>query len=92
MRVTVLWVLAPRIADVDAGDVAEVSFMSPLIYPGDQRLYPLSLGLYAFNVQAGANFGMMMGGSLLMTLPVIFIFFCARKYFIQGITLTGIKG
>lgn len=67
-------------------------FMGPLIYLSDQRLYPLSLGLYAFNVQAGANYGMMMAGSLLMTLPVIAVFFFAQKYFIQGVTLTGIKG
>ncbi|MCZ7592379.1 MAG: carbohydrate ABC transporter permease [Kiritimatiellae bacterium] len=31
-------------------------FMGPLIYLSDQRLYPLSLGLYAFNVQAGGSF------------------------------------
>ncbi len=67
-------------------------FMGPLIYLSDQRLYPLSLGLYAFNVQAGGSMGMMMAGSLLMTLPVIFIFFFAQKYFIQGVTLTGMKG
>ncbi len=67
-------------------------FMGPLIYLSDQRLYPLSLGLYAFNVQAGGNFGMMMAGSLLMTLPVVMIFFFAQKYFIQGVTLTGMKG
>jgi ABC-type glycerol-3-phosphate transport system permease component len=67
-------------------------FMGPLIYLSDQRLYPLSLGLYAFNVQAGGSFGMMMAGSLLMTLPVILIFFFAQKYFIQGVTLTGMKG
>lgn len=67
-------------------------FMGPLIYLSDQRLYPLSLGLYAFNVQAGANYGMMMAGSLLMTLPVIAVFFFAQKYFIQGVTLTGLKG
>jgi multiple sugar transport system permease protein len=67
-------------------------FMGPLIYLSDQRLYPLSLGLYAFNVQAGGSMGMMMAGSLLMTVPVIVIFFFAQKYFIQGVTLTGMKG
>ncbi len=67
-------------------------FMGPLIFLADQRLYPLSLGLYALNVQAGGNFGMLMAGSLLMTLPVIMIFFFAQKYFIQGIALTGTKG
>lgn len=67
-------------------------FMGPLIFLADQQLYPLSLGLYALNVQQGGDFGMMMAGSLLMTLPVIAIFFFAQKYFIQGITLTGSKG
>ena len=68
------------------------NFMGPLIFLSDQRLYPLSLGLYAFKVQQGGDFGMMMAGSLLMTLPIIVIFFFAQRYFIQGIALTGTKG
>ena len=32
-----------------------------------------------------------MAAALLMTLPVIIIFFFAQKYFIQGVTLTGMK-
>jgi len=67
-------------------------FINPVIYLQDQRLYPLALGLYAFNVETGGSMGMMMAGSLLMTAPVIIIFFFAQKYFIQGVTLTGMKG
>lgn len=67
-------------------------FMGPLVYIADQRLYPLAFGLYAFSVQVGNNPALTMAGSLLMTLPVIVIFFFAQKYFIQGVTLTGIKG
>jgi ABC-type glycerol-3-phosphate transport system permease component len=67
-------------------------FMGPLIMLNDHRLYPLSLGLFSLNVQAGGNLGMMMSSSFLMTLPVIIIFFFAQKYFIQGVTLTGMKG
>jgi len=33
----------------------------------------------------------MMAGSLLMTLPVILLFFFAQRYFLRGITLTGMK-
>jgi multiple sugar transport system permease protein len=72
-------------------------FMMPLIYLSDQRLYPLSFGLYAFQVQSlqpgtSAGIGLLMAGSLLMTLPVMAIFFFAQRYFLQGVTLTGIKG
>ena len=67
------------------------SLKGPLVYLSDQRLYPLSFGLYALNIQSGGLMGIMMAGSLLMTLPVIVIFFFAQRYFIQGITLTGMK-
>jgi multiple sugar transport system permease protein len=72
-------------------------FMGPLIYLSDQRLYPLSFGLYAFQIQSlqpgtSAGIGMLMAASLLMMLPVIAIFFFAQRYFLQGITLTGMKG
>jgi ABC-type glycerol-3-phosphate transport system permease component len=67
-------------------------FMGPLIYLSDQRLYPLSFGLYALNVEEGGSMGIMMAAALLMTLPIITIFFFAQRYFIQGITLTGMKG
>jgi multiple sugar transport system permease protein len=67
-------------------------FMGPLVYIADQRLYPLSFGLYAFAVQVGNDQALTMAASLLMTVPVIIIFFFAQKYFIQGVTLTGMKG
>jgi ABC-type glycerol-3-phosphate transport system permease component len=67
-------------------------FMGPLIYLADQRLYPLAFGLYAFAVQVGNDPVLTMAASLVMTLPVIVIFFFAQKYFIQGITMTGMKG
>jgi multiple sugar transport system permease protein len=66
-------------------------FMTPLIYLNDQRLYPLSLGLFQLQTILGANYAMMMAGSIIMTMPVIAVFFCAQKYFVQGITLTGMK-
>lgn len=66
-------------------------FMGPLIYLSDQELYPLSLGLFALQVFQAGNFGLMMAASVLMTLPVVLLFFFAQRQFIQGITLTGLK-
>jgi multiple sugar transport system permease protein len=67
-------------------------FLGPLLYLSDQRLYPLAFGLFAFSVEAGNNPALTMAASLLMTLPVIVIFFFTQRYFIQGITMTGLKG
>ncbi|NLC59432.1 MAG: carbohydrate ABC transporter permease, partial [Armatimonadetes bacterium] len=67
-------------------------FMGPLIYIGNQKLTPLSLGLFMFRSEHGGEWGMMMAASTLMTLPVVVIFFFAQRYFIQGITLTGMGG
>lgn len=67
-------------------------FMGPLMYLSDQRLYPLSLGLFAFQSLQQNSQGMLMAASLMMTIPVICLFFVAQKQFIQGIAFTGIKG
>jgi multiple sugar transport system permease protein len=52
---------------------------------------PENLGV-GVHVQGSNSMGMMMAGSLLMTLPVVAIFFFAQRYFIQGIAMTGMKG
>jgi ABC-type glycerol-3-phosphate transport system permease component len=68
------------------------NFMGPLIYLNDQRLYPLALGLFDFRTQHGGDYGLLMAASTMMTLPMIAVFFLAQKHFIQGVTLTGMKG
>ncbi len=68
------------------------NFMGPLIYLNDERLYPLSLGIYQFRMEHGSEYSMMMAASTLMMLPVLTVFFFAQRYFIQGVTLTGVKG
>lgn len=67
-------------------------YLGPLIYLGHADQYTMSLGLQAFVQYHGSEWGMLMAASTMMVLPVILIFFFAQKSFIQGITMTGIKG
>ena len=67
-------------------------YLGPLIYLSDQELYVLSLGIYEYQSQYGAEWGLLMAASVLITLPIILLFFFLQKTFVQGITLTGIKG
>lgn len=67
-------------------------YLGPLIYLSDQKLYVLSLGLYEYSSQYGREWGLLMAASVLITLPIILLFFFLQKVFVQGIALTGIKG
>jgi multiple sugar transport system permease protein len=67
-------------------------FGGPLLYLNDERRATLSLGLQQFVGQHGTEWSLLMAASTLMALPIILIFFLAQRTFIQGITLTGIKG
>lgn len=67
-------------------------YLGPLIYLADEHKYTLSLGLAAFSSQYGSYPGMLMAVTTVITVPIIVLFFLAQRTFIQGITLTGIKG
>ena len=67
-------------------------YLGPLIYLTNQKLYTLSLGIYEYRSQYGAQWGLLMAASVLITLPIILLFFFLQKTFVQGIALTGIKG
>jgi len=71
---------------------AWTDFMGPLLYLNDPNRYTLSLGLQQFVSQHGAEWSMLMAASTVMALPIIVLYFLAQKTFIEGITLTGIKG
>ncbi|HPB63953.1 MAG TPA: carbohydrate ABC transporter permease, partial [Mesotoga sp.] len=66
-------------------------FLNPLIYLNDDRMYTLSIGLQQLSTSRTTAWPQLMGGSVLMTLPIIVLFFLAQKTFIQGIQVGGIK-
>jgi ABC-type glycerol-3-phosphate transport system permease component len=68
------------------------NYMGPLIYLNNKRQYTLSLGLQVFARSFGSEWGMLMAASTMVVTPVILLFFFAQKNFVQGITMTGIKG
>lgn len=67
-------------------------FLGPLIFLNDGSKYTLAVGLAAFRGQYRTQWDLMMAAATVITLPIVIIFFFAQKRFIQGITLTGMKG
>jgi len=68
------------------------NFMGPLIYINSPEKMTVAYALQLFQGAHGAEYGLLMAASTLVMLPVLLVFFFTQRYFIQGITLTGIKG
>jgi len=73
-------------------------FLGPLIYLKDEAQYPLALMIYRLQQTAtsmGNNalaYPYLMAVSTIVALPVIIIFIFAQRTFIEGISVTGLKG
>ena len=72
--------------------------VKPLIFMRDITLYTLPLGLKAlvdrFNPTTGGEgeFQLVMAASVIVTLPMVLVFFLGQRYFLEGIATTGSKG
>jgi multiple sugar transport system permease protein len=68
-------------------------FFGPLLYTSESRAHwTLSLGLSQFRTLYQVQWNLTMAATLLVMLPVIVLFFFAQRVFVQGVTLTGVKG
>jgi len=68
-------------------------FFGPLLYTGEnQQHWTLSVGLAQFRTLYQVQWNLTMAATLLFMVPVIAIFFAAQKAFVEGVTLTGVKG
>ncbi len=69
------------------------AFMDPLIYISSVEKYPLSLALrMTLDLGSAAAWNEIFAMSVLSILPPVIIFFSGQKYFIQGISSSGLKG
>ncbi|MFH0772109.1 MAG: carbohydrate ABC transporter permease [Candidatus Omnitrophota bacterium] len=67
------------------------NFVWPLVIVYSSKMRTVPLALSVLNGQFGDNFAMVMAGAVVATLPVLIVFIAFQKYFIKGITLTGLK-
>jgi multiple sugar transport system permease protein len=68
-------------------------FFGPLLYTSeDPSNWTLSLGLAQFRTIYQVQWNLTMAATLLFMAPVIVLFFLAQRAFVEGVTLTGVKG
>ncbi|MEZ4863956.1 MAG: carbohydrate ABC transporter permease [Caldilineaceae bacterium] len=67
-------------------------YMNPLIYIRSRDLWPMALGLAAYNDAYVSNWEVVFAASTVMVAPMVLIFLFAQRYFVQGIAMTGFGG
>ena len=67
------------------------SFLWPVIVLQSSNIRVITQGLAAFTFRGATDYGPTMAASLMATVPILIIYACAQKYFIQGIALTGME-
>jgi multiple sugar transport system permease protein len=72
------------------------SFLLPLIILNDPPKFTLSIGLRYFSIEPSADAmptdHLLLAGSMIMTFPIIVIFFLGQRYFVRGVVMSGLKG
>jgi len=68
-------------------------YYGPLLYASrNPASWTISYALATFRTSKAVDWNLVMAASVLAMIPVIIIFFSAQKVFVQGVTLTGVKG
>jgi multiple sugar transport system permease protein len=67
-------------------------FMGPMIYFDSMRNKTIPLGIRMFLGQYSTEYGLIMAASVLSLIPVFIVFLAFQRFFIEGITTSGIKG
>jgi multiple sugar transport system permease protein len=66
---------------------------APLLFLGtNEDLWTLTIAMSEFTQRHGTEWNLTMAASVLFILPVIILFFLAQRVFVEGVTLTGVKG
>ena len=68
------------------------NFQGPLIYISSPEKMPLAYALQLYQQQHGGEPGLLMAASTLVVLPIIVLFFFTQRYFIEGVSFSGIGG
>lgn len=67
-------------------------YLGPLLYLNSDDMYTLNYGLALFRGKDNTDWPHLMAASLVVAAPTVLLFFFAQSAFVEGITLTGVKG
>ena len=98
-RIAILWRIIMPLSKAAFATIGIFTFMGqwnsyiwPLIVTNSEEMRMISVGISMFKDQFNTQWTLMMAASTTATLPLLVVFLFAQRFFIEGITLTGLKG
>jgi len=67
-------------------------FLGPRLYLTSQQLWTIQIGMRMFIGQHATEFGLIMAIATVSLIPILIVFLALQKFFVQGISTTGMKG
>jgi multiple sugar transport system permease protein len=68
------------------------NFLWPLVVAQTEDMYTLPVALALVSVdQNQTNYGLLLGGAVVVIVPIVAVFVALQRYFVQGIAMTGLK-
>lgn len=67
-------------------------YANPFVFINSMKKQLITTGLQFFQSREGANYALQMAGATFAVIPTVILFTLTQKYFVQGITTSGIKG
>ena len=96
---TIFWRIVLPLSKPALATLAVISFVDswknflwPMIATRSLEMRPLEVGIASFHNLYMTNWPYQMAAAVVAVLPLVVVFFFTQKYFIRGITMTGLKG
>ncbi len=68
------------------------NFLWPLLVTSSESMRTIPLALSYFQTSNDAEYGPLMSAALVASLPILIVFMVAQNKFIEGMTMSGVKG
>lgn len=68
------------------------SYLWPLIVINDEKKQMIQVAIATFSSVEGTDWSKILAASTISTVPILILFLFLQRYYIQGITMSGVKG
>lgn len=68
------------------------NFLWPMLVLRSDQKFTLPIGLNTLITPYGNNYDVLIAGSVFCIIPILILFLCMQRYFIEGMTAGGVKG